>query len=562
MSRMRPCSHRPLRAHRLACVLVALCGGVLAQQPAPQALPAAAPAQTGVQAASQISPQALPEPEPQMRAPAQAGFRLQAVDFVGNERIDDAQLQALAADRIGTEVTLADLEDIAARVTALYRGRGYFLAQAVVPVQEVQGGRVSISVVEGTLGKVDIAVDQDAPVSAERVRRTLAPLQQGEALNGRRYERAMLLLSDLPGIRPQSAIETGAAGSTDLRVQVARGERLAFALEADNHGTPESGRIRVGGTMRWASPTGHGDNLDLRLLVAEDADTVFGRLAYELPVGYDGLRLGAGIARVQYELGGAFAPLEATGTADIVDVSATYPLIRQRATNLFLRASLDRKALTDEFEAVGLKIDKRVRGLGLGWAFEHRDGLLGGGYTSVNGVLYHGQLDIRDPLTELIDQSPLGRDTEGDFTKLTVQATRLQTLASRLSLFLGIGVQRANRNLDPSEQLSLGGPRAVRAYSTNEVLVDDGHIANLELRLAATATLTPFVFYDVAHGELDHDRHPLALVNGRTLRGYGLGLSWSSPGDYAINATLAWPDDEPQADPRDPRLYLQMQKRF
>lgn len=538
-------SHRRLRAHRLACALTAaLCGAALAE-PAPQS-----PSQT------------LPEPE--MKAPTQTSFRLEAVEFVGNERINDAELQALAADRIGKDATLADLEEIAKRVTKLYAERGYFLAQAVVPVQEVQAGRVQISVVEGMLGSVDIQVDEDAPISAQRVERTLAPLQPGQALNGPRYERVMLLLSDLPGIRPQSAIEPGvAAGSTDLTVQVAKGDRLAFALEADNHGTPESGRIRVGGTMRWASPTGRGDNLDLRLLVAEGAHTAFGRLAYETPVGYSGLRIGAGIARVQYELGGAFAPLEATGTADIIDVSATYPLIRQRATNLFLRGALDHKDLTDEFEAIGFEAEKRVRGASLGWAFEHRDRLFGGGYSSVNGVLYRGDLDIRDPLSEFFDQSAVGRKTEGHFTKLTVQATRLQYLAPKLSLFLGVGVQRTSRNLDPSEQLSLGGPRAVRAYSTNEALVDEGYIANLELRYAATDALTPYLFYDAAHGAFDHDRRPFIDTNGVSLRGYGLGLSWSKPGNYSLNATLAWPDtDEALADPRDPRLYVQFQKSF
>lgn len=566
MTRTRLRTHRPLRVHRLACMLVALCGGALAQQ-APQTLPAPAPAQTESPeplATAQQSPQALPEPEPQMRTQAQASFRLEAVEFVGNERIDDARLQALAADWIGRDVTLADLERIANRVTELYTARGYFLARAVVPVQEVQAGRVTISVVEGTLGRVGIDVAEDAPISAERVRRTLAPLQPGQGLNGRRYERVMLLLSDLPGIRPQSAIETGtAAGATDLTVQVAKGDRLSFALEADNHGTPESGRMRVGGTMRWASPTGHGDNLDLRLLVAEDADTVFGRLAYELPVGYHGLRLGAGIARVQYELGGALAPLEATGTADIADISATYPLIRQRGTNLFLRGALDQKDLTDEFEAVGFESEKRVRGVSLGWAFEHRDGFLGGGYSSVNGVLYRGDLDIRDPLSEFFDQSPVGRRTEGHFTKLTVQARRLQYLAPRLSLFLGVGAQRTNRNLDPSEQLSLGGPRAVRAYSTNEALVDEGWIANVELRWAADEVFTPYVFYDAAHGAFDHDRRPFVETNGTSLRGYGLGLSWSKPGDYSLNATLAWRDTrQALADPRDPRLYVQFQKSF
>src|SRR3546814_6581102 len=73
-----------------------------------------------------------------------------------------------------------------------------------------------------------------------------------------------------------------------------------------------------------------------------------GRLAYEAPLGAHGLRIGAGVSRVSYELGGAFEILDAVGTADIYDVSLTYPLIRQRSHNLFLRGFVDRKELTDE----------------------------------------------------------------------------------------------------------------------------------------------------------------------------------------------------------------------
>src|SRR3546814_1432084 len=87
----------------------------------------------------------------------------------------------------------------------------------------------------------------------------------------------------------------------------------------------------------------------------------FGRLAYEAPLGAHGLRIGAGVSRVSYELGGAFEILDAVGTADIYDVSLTYPLIRQRSPNLFLRGFADRKDLTDELRIVDFKTDKRVR---------------------------------------------------------------------------------------------------------------------------------------------------------------------------------------------------------
>ena len=95
-------------------------------------------------------------------------------------------------------------------------------------------------------------------------------------------------------------------------------------------------------------------------MAAQGMHTAFGRISYESPVGYSGLRIGGGLARVQYELGGPFAALKPTGVGNVADVSFSYPIIRQRSTNLFLRGVLDSKSLTDRFEAVGYETRKRI----------------------------------------------------------------------------------------------------------------------------------------------------------------------------------------------------------
>ena len=304
----------------LACAPFAQAEGIDAAQEATPA-PSAAPQQA----------QALPEP--QMAAQTQASFVLKGVQFDGATGVPDSELQAAVADRIGQSVTFADLEQLAARAVAVYQKHGFGLVQAFVPVQEVVDGVVRITISEGVLGNVSIDVAEGAPVRQERVAKTLAMLEPGKPLNGREYERAMLLLSDLPGIKPQSAISAGAAsGTTDLMVQVTERDRFQYGLELDNYGTRDSGRHRITGSMRWASPFERGDNLDLRLMLAQGMHTAFGRISYETPVGYRGLRIGGGLARVQYELGGPFAPLEPTGTGNVADLSFSYPIIRQRSS--------------------------------------------------------------------------------------------------------------------------------------------------------------------------------------------------------------------------------------
>ena len=560
--------------HALACAAWAACAmasAPVAAQSQPQTLPGGTQllptAEPCTSCAAPPAQAATPQGGQAPGAPV-ARFRLNDLRLNGAEALSAEELRSTTAPYIGQEVSLADLQALAQAITQRYRDRGYFLAQAVVPVQTVQGGVVEISVIEGRIGTMEVLVAPDAPISEARARAFLAPVAVGEAVNAQAYERAMLLLSDQPGLRVGSTLSDGLRpGSTDLAVEVNAAPRWQFSADADNHGTKESGRFRVGGTARLNSPFGIGDNLDLRLMVSNGQALKFGRVSYEAPVGSSGLRAGLGLSRVNYELGGEFSELGAQGKADVFDVSLSYPLIRQRQHNLFLRASADNKRLTDEYTAVDFELRKRVRGVGLGWSWERRDDLLGGGYWASAGTFYRGRLSIHDADVLAFDQGLGGHRTAGGFSKLTAQVSRLQAVVPGHTLYLSLGGQWASKNLDASEKLALGGARAVRAYPSGEVLVDQGLVGTVEWRWSVNGEFTPFVFYDAARGRLFKNPTPFdATPHSRSLRGAGIGLNWVRSGSFAINATLAWRQGTPPAltdgGGRNPRLYIQAQKSF
>ena len=563
--------------HAIACAAGAVCAlGALpaAAQSQPQTLPGAGGTQllpTSDPCASCAAPVAqastVPQTLPAAPVPS-ASFRLNDLRLNGAEALSAEELRSTTGPYIGRDVTLADLEALAQAITQRYRDRGYFLAQAVVPVQTVRDGIVEISVIEGRIGKVDVIVAPEAPITEARVRGFLAPVAAGQVVNAPAYERAMLLLSDQPGLRVGSALSEGSQpGTTDLAVEVNPAQRWQFSAEADNHGTKEAGRFRVGGTARLNSPLGIGDNLDVRLMVSNGQALKFGRVSYEAPLGTGGLRAGVGVGRVNYELGGEFAELGAQGTADVFDVSLSYPLIRQRQHNLFLRLSADAKRLSDEYTAVDFELRKRVRGMGLGWTWEMRDDWFGGGYWSSAGSAYRGTLSILHPDVQASDRAFGGPRTQGGFSKFTFQLSRLQAVMPEHSLYLSLGGQWASKNLDASEKLALGGARAVRAYPSGEVLVDQGLVGTVEWRWSLNNEFPPFVFYDAARGRPLKQPGPFDLdANSRSLRGMGIGLNWVRAGSFSINATLAWRQGTPLAvtdgGGRNPRLYIQAQKSF
>ncbi len=497
-----------------------------------------------------------------------ASFVLKRITFNGNADIASSELNALAAPLTGQQATLADLEALAAQITQLYQSRGYFLAQAIVPQQRIQDGQAEISVLEGRLGKVTLRLAADAPISETHIRAILDQMPVGAALKQDRFERTMLLLSDLPGLKVQAGLEQGAdTGATDLVVEItAADKRWQATLDADNNGTPVSGRERLAATLRYTSPFGIGDNIDARLMSSFNGLQTLGRLSYEAPLGADGLRVGAGISRVGYELGAQFAALGATGTADVIDVSAGYPLLRSRTKTAFVRAALETKHLKDTTAAISLESDKRVNAASAGLTWEARDEVGGGGYVNAGITAYAGQLHLNNAITRLFDQDPLtGHHTEGSFGKLNLLGSRLQALFGRHNLYASFAGQWASKNLDPSEKLALGGERAVRAYPSGEVLVDIGWVGSIEWRYSAADDLVIALFHDVGQGDQSRDPNISDTQNKRTLRGTGLGVTWNAPYAITVRAAAAWRHgDAPKTDTGNdqPRWLLQVQKAF
>ena len=498
------------------------------------------------------------------KAPA-VTFVLRQVTFTGNTAFDNATLQALAADQIGRQVTFADLEALTARVTAQYRDAGYVLAQAVLPAQDVAGGNVAISVVEGRLGEIRVESEGPTPVSEKIVRSVLLPLRPGTPLQKNRLERSMLLLTDLPGIAPQSSLESGSEpGTFDLIVDLKSAKRVSYSIDADNYGSRSTRETRVGGFVRVNSPFGRGDNLDLRVLSSTGKGLAFGRVGYETPLNYNGLRAGAAYSHLEYELIKELAALGATGQAKVSEASLSVPLLRSRLDNFFGRLSFEHKALDDDLSAISQSSSKNINSLGAGFVYEGRDSGGRGGYNNFGVTLYFGNLSIGSAAELAADQAPDGLRTAGRNTRVVYQASRLQAVTARASILLAVAGQWANSNLDSAEKISAGGSRAVRAFASSSGLGDEVHVFNAEYRWAFRPEAAASVFYDAGFiSAVNHN--PIAgMDNKYMLRGAGMGLSWNTKGGLSLRSSLAWRVGEKRAgeSERQPRLYAQVMQTF
>jgi len=479
------------------------------------------------------APTAPPAPQ---AADAAASFRLREVRFNPTVAVPEADLQQVVRPFIGREIASGDLVKVSTAIRRLYEARGYGLMGMGFVNQDLSDGILQVTIVEPRITRVLVDSTGKPPVSEERAQGMLARsgVLAGQPLNLAQVDRAMFTLNDWPGVKARTTLTPGGdEGSYTVAVQTERGRAWEASVDADNHGTSLSGRYRAGVLLRWNNPTGTGDNLDLRAVASSGSGNTIGRLSYERPVGASPWRAGVGYSRVNYELSERFDG--AVGTADVVDASLSYPLVRSRETNLIGRLGLEDKRLEDEFS--GLSTEKHLRAVTANLSFESRDGLGGGGFNGGSLGLAFGRL---------ADAPDIDASTVGNYSKLNVQLTRLQAVTRKLSTFVGVAGQWASGNLDNAEKLTLGGAKGVRAYPTAEAASDLGAILNAELRYWVNPQWTTFVFHDMARGRLQKSPSPTSTGgNSRTLHATGIGVQYTNPELLTLKATLGVRGDAP-----------------
>lgn len=491
---------------------------------------------------------------------AEAGPRLQVNGFIldGNQALSSAELLTLLADLAGRELSVGQLQGAANRITRLYRERGYPLARAYLPAQEIEGGMVKIAVLEGRYGQVQI---NDQAGLRGGALAPLTTLQSGDAVQGQSLERSLLLLQDLPGIEVKSTLRPGAStGTTDLLVDVQRAPLIDGAIDADNYGNRFTGEYRLGGTLNLNNPLGLGDRLTLRAMGSEE-DQRYGRVAYQLPLGPWATQLGVAYSDMDYQLGKDFEDLDAHGNARIASVFALQPLVRSRDFSLYGQLQFDDKRLKDDIDLFEQKSDKSARVTILSLTGNSRDMLLGGGVNSFALAWSQGSLNLDGATAQRTDDLTAG--TAGQFHKLNPSLVRLQRLSERFSLYTQLQGQWADGNLDSSEKLYLGGAYGVRAYPQGEASGDQGWLANVELRYSLTEAWQLSTFID--HGQVRLNKDSWTdEENHRSLSGTGIGARWAAYG-WQISTVAAWRLGNADAESdvaRTPRIWAQVVRTF
>ena len=486
------------------------------------------------------------------------GFRIG-----GEPPLPTDELLGLVKNDTDRDITLGELNDSAGKITQYLRQKGYLVAFAYIPSQTIVDGIVEIDVVPGKYGQVKI--NGNGHFDHERLKAMLHAAAPGTVITRLPLERALLLLSDLNGISIKATLSPGAtAGTADLLLDVADAAKWKGTAYTDNWGNHYTSQNRLGVQLTEGNISGEGDDLSLGGLISQGSLMTNYNLGYSTLLGNDGMRVSVKNSRVDYTLGDTYVALGATGQATVTSGDISYPLIRSRAFSLYGTVGYDDKRLRDDQTATDTYMLKKSHLFNIGVSGNFADNWLGGGTNAFSLINSQGRLNILDAATVSTDSATA--NTAGDFTKTLFTFQRQQYVTGSLTFYLNFTGQMADKNLDSSEKLFLGGADGVRAFPQGEAPGDEGYKLTGELRWRLSGlsrdknNLYLAGFYDYGSIIVNHTPWAGAGDNRRSLMGAGLGLLWTHSPGYSIRLDYAWKIGQEQATAdtdKNGRLWLQ-----
>ena len=438
-------------------------------------------------------------------------------------RFDQKKLDAIAKKAAGHDITVDDLDKMLEDLSSYTRRHGYPAAYAYVPEQKAKDGVLTVRI---DLGRYDeIVVENHAgPRAEKRARRLINGIKPGDIVEEKSLETGLFNINEMNGVKAHGTLVPGRTeGTSSLHVQLEPGKKYGVTLYSDNFGSKSSGRYRYGVQADFMGLGNSNSRLTVGGMISNDHLHNY-NIGYEMQVGHSGTRLGIRQSRMDYELGDLFSALEARGIANTTSLYGYTPIWKTVGSSLGVVYGLDYRRITDEMRKVGLSIKKHSYNAHAGL-----DGVWRSGKgTAVHGTLmgYFGHLS---PDSEWGEVTTAAANTQGNFSKGTLDLTALQRLGNATDLLWKFQGQLAGRNLDSSEQMYLGGAHGVRAYQSGAGAGDQGVLSSLELHYRTPLPgLVLRTYLDVGTVRVAKDNS----LGSSTLKGWGIGLTYTHPAHY------------------------------
>ena len=410
-------------------------------------------------------------------AQAPATVLLRSVTLEGATALGEADLAPAYATVLGQRVAEADLTAITAAITAIYREAGYGLSRAIIPAQDLSGGRVRIQVIEGTVEDIVIVGDDANRFGLQAL---LAPIAAERPLRRATLERQLLLANDRPGVRVTDTVLdeiVPASGRFRLTVKV-QAWTVFGAVGLDNLGSTAVGPWQGSASVAANSVFVPGDTLALNgaSTLGSWRELGFASLAYDAPIGTDSFRLGAAVSHGEVRPGDERRWTRTRSEFDTLEVRAWYAPWVSPSHTLWLGGGLGTSGIRERdragtiydtnFGLLSLYADDRLHLTETSWTYL---------YASLRVGL--GPVGDKTPSR---DPNQLGEATR--FSAFSASLAHYQNLTETVSIKLAAAGQVASGPLPVTQQYYLGAYSFGRGFETGWISGDNALAGSAELR--------------------------------------------------------------------------------
>jgi hemolysin activation/secretion protein len=466
-------------------------------------------------------------------------FVLRQIAISGATAIPRDQLSTAYQPYIGKKVSQADLNAIAKTVSDIYRAAGFHLSRAIVPPQDIQGGRIHLQVVEGGITEV-VLKGQGAEQFGVRPMLNVVVAEQPARLAT--LERQLLLINGQPGVRIE---DTGLEeiGTTTGRFRLTvylKAWHFFTSFGLDNLGSSSVGPWQSYATAAFNSYLTAGDSLVVNLSTTptDPRQLAFGRVAYDVPVGVDGARVGASGYYSEVWPGDARHLYNDNTKTESFELHGSVVPLQSQKSSLTLTAAIVSTNATEN-DVFGPIYSDHVRYTSLTSDYRLQDNLSGTNYLTLN---YRQGLDILGA-SQLGDVFTSRDGAASDFSALNFWFTRYQTLSDAWSVKLAGAGQWASGPLFLSQQFYLGGAAFGRGYGSAEISGDNGVAGTFELRFDQKVSYRYLSGYEL-YGFVDSGaawNNGYSFSDGLSLTSVGGGVRFFFGEDMQADIAVAFP---------------------
>ena len=423
------------------------------------------------------------------------GSRVTVDQFVvtGNTLLPPERIEAALA-RFKGERTLAELQNAALAVQALYRDAGYGGVVAYLPPQSGAPGRATIAVLEGRVSHVYITGNRQ--FSEANIRRAVPSLREGETPRVRRIDSQIQLANENPARQISLALEPGTQqGEVEARVTVSELPASRWSLALDNTGNESTGRLRASLGYQNSAMFDLDHQLSVQAQFAPDKlDAVaIVSAGYRIPMPESGMTFDLFGAYSDVDGGTATTvagPLQFSGQGKVIGFRLTRPLERVGRIGQRVSFGIDRRLYLNDCSIVGLPpgacgtagASVAVHPLSVDYQWQS-DGERSFGFS----VGYSHNLYIGGHHSNRADFETVRPGADVHYDTVRFGAFAALPLRASWQLVTRASGQWTDDALVPGEQFGLAGASAVRGYEEREVTGDSGGFLSVEM-------LTPNLF--------------------------------------------------------------------